>query len=415
MTAAITAPTDPTELLAPVPGAPAPGRGPAGNFDLLMALLVQAQDAPLPDALASQLEAAAPLLTAGARRVSLEAGQDDAITAGDGRPTHPDDEESLDLSGAATSGLAALMASALATRARDAAAAGAPPAGGPLADATIAALARDAERALVPSVTAAALDDAAPTGDALLPLTLAPEAAPLTDAEPRARLHGASPIDSLGDGGTNVEAVGDDVARRLAAISPRVTRVAAGAEVIPDRNGHEPREGDGVKETASDNRLIGTPSAVMASRSAEQAAESARSEPARDPIDQIALRLRDVKGPGLHEISLRLDPPDLGAVRIDARLEGTRLHLQIRAEHAPTGELLADALPRLREALSQQGFVSSTVSVHLGFDASGRQFTPDNAPTFAPRPDGVAAPPPAVVAAPTPRAVLAGDGLDVWA
>jgi Flagellar hook-length control protein FliK len=154
---------------------------------------------------------------------------------------------------------------------------------------------------------------------------------------------------------------------------------------------------------------------VMASRGAEHVPETARPEPARDPVDQIALRLRDVKGAGLHEISLRLDPPELGAVRIDARLEGTRLHLQIRTEHAPTGELLADALPRLREALSQQGFVPSDVSVHLGFDASGRQFTPDHAPTFTPRPDGVAAPPPAVVKVPAARAASASDGLDVWA
>jgi flagellar hook-length control protein FliK len=144
------------------------------------------------------------------------------------------------------------------------------------------------------------------------------------------------------------------------------------------------------------------------------AADRTRPESARDPVDQIATRLGEVRGQGRHELSLRLDPPDLGAVRIDARLEGARLHVQIRAEHAPTGELLADALPRLRESLVQQGFVPADVSVHLGLDASGRQFTHDGAPTFTAPPDREPAPEPRAARA-TARVVATTDGLDVWA
>src|SRR5207237_177395 len=47
MSPVITAPTDAPELLAPIAGAPAPGRVPAGAFDILMALL-QTQVAPSP-------------------------------------------------------------------------------------------------------------------------------------------------------------------------------------------------------------------------------------------------------------------------------------------------------------------------------------------------------------------------------
>jgi hypothetical protein len=111
---------------------------------------------------------------------------------------------------------------------------------------------------------------------------------------------------------------------------------------------------------------------------------------------------------------VRLDPPELGAVQIEARLDGTRLHLVIRAEQAVTGDLLTDALPRLRDALAQQGFTAGEVSVHLGFDASGRHLARDGAPAFMPSPDGEFPRPPRVVPA-TARAVAVADGLDVWA
>jgi len=219
------------------------------------------------------------------------------------------------------------------------------------------------------------------------------------------------------DGTAALEAVGEDVAQRLGIpLTSRVPRVAAAHEVV-ERQGQPSRDAEAASAPSGDGATgaVSAPAAVTVARGAAEVAESGRSEPARDPIEQIATRLRDVKGPGRHEISLRLDPPHLGAVRIDARLEGGQLHLQIRAEHAPTGELLADALPRLREALSQQGFAPTDVNVQLGLDASGRQFTRDDAQTFAPPPDGDTAPAPQAVRAPAPLAAAATDGLDVWA
>jgi flagellar hook-length control protein FliK len=158
-----------------------------------------------------------------------------------------------------------------------------------------------------------------------------------------------------------------------------------------------------------------TPAPAAGARAGLEDAESARPEPVRqDPVDQVVTRLREVRTPGRHEISVRLDPPDLGAVRIDARLEGARLTVQIRAEHVPTGELLTDALPRIREALSQQGFAPGDISVHLGLDASGRHSARDSAPTFTPPRDHEPSPQPRAVPAAAPVAA-ATDGLDVWA
>jgi hypothetical protein len=214
-----------------------------------------------------------------------------------------------------------------------------------------------------------------------------------------------------------LDMVGEDVAQRLGmASAARVTRVTPDREVAGDRPALRPRDGE-VSSGSADSTAFAPPApvSVSATRATAELAEPPRFEPARDPVEQIATRVRDVKGPGRHEISLRLDPPHLGAVRIDARLDGGQLHLQIRAEHAPTGELLAEALPRLRESLSQQGFVPAEVSVHLGLDASGRQFSQDSAPTFTPPRDGEPAPAPPPVRVPAAHPVVATDGLDVWA
>jgi flagellar hook-length control protein FliK len=267
----------------------------------------------------------------------------------------------------------------------------------------------------LPSTPAAIAPTLAADGSNDLEVAMA--AAPSTGAEPRLRpTASARSADApRGRDGVSGEIGSDDAAQRLSAGASRVMRAAPGRDDQPGFQGRESRDGEAVP-SPSDSAIAG-PSAPAASatlRPASDAAASARPEPVRDPVDQIATRLRDVRTDGRHEISLRLDPPDLGAVRIDARLEGARLSVQIRAEQATTGEALADALPRLREALSQQGFVPSEISVHLGLDASGRQFARDGAPTFTPPRDGEPSPQPQVVRAPA-RATALSDGLDVWA
>ncbi|HYE90848.1 MAG TPA: flagellar hook-length control protein FliK [Terriglobales bacterium] len=128
----------------------------------------------------------------------------------------------------------------------------------------------------------------------------------------------------------------------------------------------------------------------------------------------MVARLSRVRGDGQHEISVRLDPPELGGVQVDARLEGTRLTVRIHAEQAAARELLAEALPRLRASLAEQGFVPGEVSVQLGLDSSPRGRGGDDRPvppTFA---SGGPAPSPKLVPA-VPYRVRAGEGLDLWA
>jgi hypothetical protein len=87
-------------------------------------------------------------------------------------------------------------------------------------------------------------------------------------------------------------------------------------------------------------------------------------------VEQVVGRIGLIRREGRHEISLDLEPADLGAVRIEAVLEGRRLTLEIHAELHRSRDILEQALPQLRESLSQHGIVPDRVTVHVGLDAS---------------------------------------------
>jgi hypothetical protein len=136
----------------------------------------------------------------------------------------------------------------------------------------------------------------------------------------------------------------------------------------------------------------------------------------RPVVEQLVERLRVIRGEGRHELSLRLDPPELGVVRVEAVMHGHRLALLIHAEGEHARDALAQALPRLREALAQHGIVVEHSRVSLGLDASGggdaqrghRPFVPEAPLPRSGRPEGRAATRLAPTA-PSP------GGVDLWA
>jgi hypothetical protein len=135
----------------------------------------------------------------------------------------------------------------------------------------------------------------------------------------------------------------------------------------------------------------------------------------RPVVEQVVERLRLVRGDGRHELSIRLDPPDLGTVRVEAVMDGHRLALVIQAEADHARDALLQGLPRLREALAQHGIVVEHSRVSLGLDTSpggdsGRGHRP-----FEPEP---VLPPPVrpLGRDPHPMAPAARTrGVDLWA
>jgi flagellar hook-length control protein FliK len=130
-------------------------------------------------------------------------------------------------------------------------------------------------------------------------------------------------------------------------------------------------------------------------------------------VQQLAAGIGRLRRDGRQEVSLRLDPPHLGAVRIEARLDGSQLTLQIHAAVPATRDLLEQELPRLREALAQQGIVPGEVTIGLGLDGSSRRSPGD---AFAPPPPAPApaAPVRAGAAAPARWRDAGHDGFEFW-
>lgn len=60
---------------------------------------------------------------------------------------------------------------------------------------------------------------------------------------------------------------------------------------------------------------------------------------------------------------IRLEPPELGEVRIQARLEGQNLRVLVETETRQAGELLRGRLKELRDALEQHGLRTDRLEV----------------------------------------------------
>jgi hypothetical protein len=185
-----------------------------------------------------------------------------------------------------------------------------------------------------------------------------------------------------------------------------------------DRDGAGDKDRDRREPAASIGGELAGPAPLARPAAAAAPEESPRPDSAAAPrpvVEQVAERIALIRREGRHEVSLRLEPPGLGTVHIEAVLEGQHLTLQIRTELEPARAALEQALPQLRESLSQQGIAAGRVTVQLGLDASAREFPGQGFAGFhrpapgepAPRP---ASPPtrPARWHEPSPQ------GVDLW-
>lgn len=79
--------------------------------------------------------------------------------------------------------------------------------------------------------------------------------------------------------------------------------------------------------------------------------------PVHDPrlAEAMATRVQWMAEQGGGEVTLRVAPEGLGPVEIRLQLDGDRVDLGLQAAQAETRQALQDALPKLREMLSQSG------------------------------------------------------------
>ncbi|MBI5763869.1 MAG: flagellar hook-length control protein FliK [Planctomycetes bacterium] len=74
-----------------------------------------------------------------------------------------------------------------------------------------------------------------------------------------------------------------------------------------------------------------------------------------DPIASTAQLLRAAGRDGHHQATLKLDPPELGQLRIDIRMREAGMTLRVDAENAAAAKLIESRLPELKDALSVHG------------------------------------------------------------
>jgi flagellar hook-length control protein FliK len=69
-------------------------------------------------------------------------------------------------------------------------------------------------------------------------------------------------------------------------------------------------------------------------------------------------------GEGSHELSLQLEPADLGRLELRVRLEAGVVHVHLEAQARGTSDLLRQALPELRAALTEAGLSPGGLDIH---------------------------------------------------
>ncbi|MBL8694934.1 MAG: flagellar hook-length control protein FliK [Planctomycetes bacterium] len=127
-----------------------------------------------------------------------------------------------------------------------------------------------------------------------------------------------------------------------------------------------------------------------------------------DPVvKQIGIHLR----PGMSEMTVRLDPPGLGEVRIQFLLKDRRLHARVRATSESTSAMLKDRSSELEAALRGAGIDVGSLDIGGG---RGRSRAHANMPDIAmPRIANESPEDSARDSSPRPRAVRSSTALDL--
>ncbi|KPU83630.1 hypothetical protein JI57_00720 [Psychromonas sp. PRT-SC03] len=84
---------------------------------------------------------------------------------------------------------------------------------------------------------------------------------------------------------------------------------------------------------------------------------------AKQAADMLGKRLLMMIHQGKQEVSIRLDPAELGSMHIKLVMQQDQLQLYIQTQHVQSRDLIEQHLPKLREQLAQQGINLNTSNV----------------------------------------------------
>jgi len=175
-----------------------------------------------------------------------------------------------------------------------------------------------------------------------------PETAPVTTQQ-TAVVAGASTFFTPNESGTQTNS-GNGSASELGQ-----SGATAKAGQVAAKAGTAPAEFQSLLQQAGRARSAMTADAA-ASAKAGAATEETVLDPSRaESIEKLARVLRSQLGTRNSTMTLRLDPPELGSLRVEVRMQDQTLTLKIQADTQAGQNALHSRLDTLRQALEQQG------------------------------------------------------------
>lgn len=139
-----------------------------------------------------------------------------------------------------------------------------------------------------------------------------------------------------------------------------------GEELEFESKGSFPEAQDGARSRAAPFAPTGEQALKAGGTEAKAAPSPFRTELQERILEQVIEKATLSINGGKREVSLRLEPETLGVVRIQMRLEEGVLSARLMAESHAVKEALEAGLPRLREALAQQGLSLEHLRVDVG-------------------------------------------------
>jgi len=133
------------------------------------------------------------------------------------------------------------------------------------------------------------------------------------------------------------------------------------------------RDSDENQQLMNPSVVVGAPPA----RSDEPRGGAAAAPAARLVVDQLARGIADHLRVGKQEAVLQLDPPDLGKVQIDLRIEEGQLQVRIATESHESQGLIEHHLSELRQALRAGQIDVGDLRVTQGESGAGSSLTQD--------------------------------------
>ena len=148
--------------------------------------------------------------------------------------------------------------------------------------------------------------------------------------------------------------------------TPRIENGNATEHAASEIASEEPMAAEPIREAAPTQRAEAPAAAPPQPGPASVEPENVMSQIVRG----AALRIQD----GQTSMSLRLEPPSLGTVRLDLTMERDVIHVRIQVETEAVQQIVGARLPELREALAREGLDVQDVAFTLDEDSGASAF-----------------------------------------